>query len=449
MVFAKVRPAPGLLMTLVLLGTLAGCGTGVGVGATPTIVSSPTVEVTQEVIPDVTSQPAITEPAATDTQVPEAATPTTAAVLLTAAAEPSQAVEPSATPSGGRVLYVDKDGATIKSVGGMGGNAQTVMQIVGKAQDTTVSSLSASPDGHYIVYGLATKDYEKPTSYHLLEGGTEKTVFDGRQPPVWSPDGKQLALPSFSVGEQTIPIQVLDVVSGHWSKTEAKGTPDWFPDGKRLVYADGSNVFSYDLAARNSVQLTHLPNDDNNAWVVQEAHVLPQEGGIVFYGGQFKKDGDLLLGAQGNGQQWWAIPAKGGEPAPKSEPGGNFSVAYSTSPRGDRLAYSESAHSSACVSVQSVAVVALAGSGPWKPAYAEAPELAERGDGAASVQGLSWSWDGAQVAFGVEPYTCPESGSDLVLGTPIVYVWSVPTEGQGSAQAPRKLVEGTFPVWLP
>ena len=62
------------------------------------------------------------------------------------------------------------------------------------------------------------------------------------------------------------------------------GDADWFPGSARLVYVaaqnaapdiQADNLYSYDIGTGASVRLTHLPSDGPDAWVVQEAHVLP------------------------------------------------------------------------------------------------------------------------------------------------------------------------------
>jgi Tol biopolymer transport system component len=207
------------------------------------------------------------------------------------------------------------------------------------------------------------------------------------------------------------------------------------------VIASPENVFSYDVTTGTTQQLTNLPNDDQNAWAVQEAHVLPDGSGIIFFGAHYLQDGQPALGASGNGQQWWWIPVEGGEPQPWTEPDGSGVQAFAHSPMGDRLAYAYTAHSSACVSIQSLNVVS-AGRTPGTPVSPTSPELEPREDGAAYFRGLSWSPDGARLAFGIQSYTCPEVGSEQLWGPSSIYVWQV------GASAPRKLADGSFPTWV-
>ena len=47
----------------------------------------------------------------------------------------------------------------------------------------------------------------------------------------------------------------------------------------------------------------------DDRWYVQEAHVLPDGNTVIFYGNHTTE-----VGASGNGLQWWAIPASGGDP---------------------------------------------------------------------------------------------------------------------------------------
>ncbi len=183
--------------------------------------------------------------------------------------------------------------------------------------------------------------------------------------------------------------------------------------------------------------------EGEDMWFIQEAHVLPDGQQIIFYGGQQKS-----VGASGNGQQWWWIPVTGGEPQPYSGTGGNMILGYAPHPTGANVAYAESAHVSACLSDQRL-VIRGAEPGPGVQVQAPVPaSIEESASDSFWIHGFSWNPDGSHVAYAVQQYRCPTSGSEYEVGQGEIYTWLV---GQGSGVeggAPRKLVDGFFPVWI-
>jgi len=62
----------------------------------------------------------------------------------------------------------------------------------------------------------------------------------------------------------------------------------------------------------------------------------------------------------------------------------------------------------------------------------------------AAVMGISWDPSGSgRLAFGSQVYTCTDQNRQLQ--TPGVYIW----ESGDPTAAPRKLADGSFPVWMP
>jgi tricorn protease-like protein len=299
--------------------------------------------------------------------------------------------------------------------------------------------MEADPSGTYVLYRLGEEGIAFQLAY-VARGSevlTSTAVFGQAR---WSPDGRRFAAQSVTEGQEPGPIYLHDVESGRGEHLAATGLPDWFPEGDRLVYVYNDDVFSYDLATNESTKLTDLPHDEQNAWVVQEAHALASGRGVIFFGGKFREDGQLMLGASGNGQQWWWIPETGGTPQPWTELGGNAVVGYAPAPGGERVAYAETAHGNACYSFQAV-TVAEASRDAGTLRVSDIPDYDEQQEQYVFIQGLTWSPDGNKVAFGVEPYRCPEEGSEWDRDTPRIYIWDL--EGG----EPRRLVDGSYPTW--
>ena len=418
------------LSLLLLTALLSACGGGSplpGAAPTSTTTAAPLSTDTATTV----AQPTMTiEPSATGTSSPSF-TPITIAAQAT-----STPVE--------QIIYLDADGVTVKSINPDGSDVRTLAKI-DKPHDATVSSLSADPSGDYLLYGLTKANSELWPDYFLLhkDASTKVGTFAGA--PRWSPGGATFAAQAVDSSGAAGAIYLYDISRAEGKALTQAGRADWFPGGNGLVYVYQDNVYTYDIGSGKSTQVTKLPNNDTESWVVQEAHVLPDGKRILFFGGKFRENGQQMLGAQGNGQQWWVISAEGGNPQPWGEPEGNGIVAYETSPGGDALAYGGSAHSSACVTVQTVAVMSAtqANKQPDFPKVAELDDAAER---YAYVVGLAWSPGGKKLAFGLQPYTCPDAGASVILAAPIIYTWE--QGGAGADAQPRKLASGSYPLWI-
>jgi hypothetical protein len=436
--FSVVNLAAFGLFAVLVLG-LAACGGPPSLPATPTVTAVlPTATVA---LPTATAQ---------DLATPSPEEPVVAPTETTGGPEAAPSPTEGAASGDGRVIYLDRDGETVRSVRPDGSDGQTLFKI-DRLADHIVSGLSADPTGAVLLYGLAKQPYETWPVYYRVVGGSAVEMGSFAGVPRWSPDSSRFVVQA--VNADGAPGRIV-VYSGGGETADpltAEGRADWFPSSDRLVYVYMDNVYAYDLQSRRSVQLTRLPNDEMNAWVVQEAHVLPDGTRIIFFGGQFRNNGEMLLGAQGNGQQWWWIPVEGGDPQPWSEPEGNYIAAYETRtrrvPGGGLIAYVGSAHGSACVSVQVVTVMdAVRPNSP--PSYPSVPEVDETAERYAYIQGLAWSPAGDRLVFGVQPYNCPDAGSAPGLETPMVYIWAPQASSPGETGTPRKLAEGTYPVWV-
>jgi hypothetical protein len=349
---------------------------------------------------------------------------------------------PTAAPAQGddAIFYIDSDGVTIKQISPNGGEA-LIIGSVGPASAPKITFMEADPSGRELLVGQGMK-------YQLVNGGLSRDVGEFIAPPRWSPDRKLLVGQSVSEGTPG-PAYLYDLVARQGAQLPFSGTADWYPDGQHLVYAasrndadrPGSNVYRYDLATGESDQLTNLVSSPNDIWYVQEAHVLPGAGYIAFYGNHTSE-----VGASGNGQQWWWIPAEGGDAQLFSRNYGNGINGYAASPDGTLIAYGSRAHVSACASAGDISVRANdVGGDSEHPLHPSLPILGEQTDSYALVEGLSWSPDSGRLAFALDPYTCQDGASGRVGGTPAVYIWDI---AAGGAEAPHKLAEGSHPTWI-
>ena len=398
----------------------------------PTLVPTallPTATAKQALAPLVTTMPSSAAPA---TPIPPTPTSKPTGTPKARAGQP--------TAAGEKIFYLDPDGHTIRTIRPDGSNIQDVISIR-KRPNEIVENLVGDPTGTYLLFSLSV-EADQGARYFLVQNGRAHLIRAFTRPPRWSPDGHHFVAEVTSSSNIYGSIYLSDAATGTGRLLPAQGVPDWFPDGKHLVYA-ADDIFTFDLATNTTKQLTHLPDQGDETWGIQEAHVLPDGKNILFYGGQRKN-----VGASGNGQQWWTIPVAGGTPVPFSEPGGNGILAFMASPAGDALAYAESAHASACLSQQQVTVT---GAGPSRGNVMNVPfpsSMPQSETASVFVQGLTWAPNSARIAYALRPYSCPDAGMRPRLAAPAIYIWNVRPTAGSSAARPRKLVNGSYPVWI-
>jgi hypothetical protein len=360
----------------------------------------------------------------------------------TPAPTPVPTPEPQQSGSG-TIYYLDPDGVSIDRISPDGSGQQLVYSDLTHSLGGPVTYLGPAPGNSFEMLVIGAGQH-----YITASGGVSVDLGNFAAPPRWSPDGWRVAGAAATDSGRPGAITIFDMRSRKSVTLPVSGTPDWYPDGQHLVYAacdtgedqPGCNVYGYDLATGASAQLSQLVSTAEDRWYVQEAHVLPGGNAIVFYGNHTSQ-----VGASGNGQQWWWMPFDGGAAQMFSENYGNGVNGYLADPHGELIAYSTRAHWSACASVGGLVVRDTAVSGD--SARGLRPELpgSDMEHGAfAVVQGISWDPAGSgQLAFSSQAYTCGDQ--DRAMQTPGVYVLET-----GSADAtPRKLADGSFPVWMP
>ncbi len=347
--------------------------------------------------------------------------------------------------SAGRIIYLASDGVSIRSIK-PDGTGLALIYTVKVAKGTTVDNLSADPTGSYILYSTYNGNDNGDDVYHLLHNGAVRNLPALSRVPKWSPDGVRFVAEARNTTTLPGNVFIYNVLNNTYLYLPARGLPDWYPDGTKLVYTDESDVFSYNRVTGAITKLTHFPHQENgNDWGMQEAHVLPGSQRIAFFGQQFKVNGQFQLGASGNGQQWFTIPATGiaagVAPQPWLEPEGNAIVGYASTPASNKVAYAGNGHDSACAAYEDVGVLSSTRF-PGHAIYANIPEFNDKTSHYVYIQGLAWSPVGSQVAFGVVPYTCDMIVAP-VMKPSILYTWDVSAGGTKL----RKLANGSYPVW--
>lgn len=132
-----------------------------------------------------------------------------------------------------------------------------------------------SPDGKQVMF--LNRAADRPVSIWVMGpmGEGPRKIYTGAQTIVgadWSPDGKRIAFAMSTGQPNSYEIHLLDVEHPDqptqrltYAVEGATGSIDWSPDGKSLLVCLGpagdKNVFRFDLATGNAVQLTFGGNN--------------------------------------------------------------------------------------------------------------------------------------------------------------------------------------------
>lgn len=135
----------------------------------------------------------------------------------------------------------------------------------------------------YVVYRFKDKfPYQLMTADY--DGYNEVPVLRSTEPimtPNWSPDGKRLVYVSFERRAPTIFVQ--DIFTRQRTKLASfKGlnsSPNWSPDGTKIAFTlskDGQpEIYYYDLVARKTVRVTNNPAIDTEpSWSSDSQHIF-------------------------------------------------------------------------------------------------------------------------------------------------------------------------------
>jgi Tol biopolymer transport system component len=230
----------------------------------PTASPTPTPEATASTEPTVTSPPPTPtpEPAATATAKPKAARP-----------------KPTATPEfTGRLVFQTTLGGDLYTINADGSDLQRITDGMDPAW---------SPDGQQIAFTR----WREPRGVWVVDvtTGDERRVFDWSEArwPSWSPDGEQIVFSRHTGGTSgrefcfrgrcfSIPARdfwnlgVVNPSDGSFAEplpnSDVSQSPDWSPDGERIVYdaVQGLQVQSVDGTI--SYPLTDDARDTSPIW---------------------------------------------------------------------------------------------------------------------------------------------------------------------------------------
>ncbi|MBV6396398.1 MAG: Protein TolB [Anaerolineales bacterium] len=137
-----------------------------------------------------------------------------------------------------------------------------------------------SPDGKQLMF--LNRSADGPVSIWVMGalGESPRKIYSGAQTIVgadWSPDGKNIAFAMSTGQPNSYEIHILDAAQPNqparrltYAVEGATGSIDWSPDGQSLLVCLGpagdKNVFRFDLATSNAIQLTFGGNNASAAY---------------------------------------------------------------------------------------------------------------------------------------------------------------------------------------
>ena len=296
---------------------------------------------------------------------------------------------------------------------------------------------SFSPDGRMIAF-LNVEESPPQVWVKSVEGGEPVRITSGDLPaarPRWSPKGDQIIFERRGRGIWSVP-----TLGGAPRQIAEQGTcPAFFPDGERIVFDHGTELWTARVDGSDAGKLPGVPETYYSTYVPRCAAVSPDGRSIVFVqpegatgdlwmipaaGGTPRRlttdggasgppvwtpDGRRIIcsSARGGSPTLWSFPVSGGDPAPLTT-GAGEDLDPEISADGRHLIYANARRSFALMLLD--------------PATGKQREVIER---RRHVAGQDLSVDGTRIAFfeetgdkGVQIFTVGADGSGLRQVTP-------------------------------
>ncbi len=131
-----------------------------------------------------------------------------------------------------------------------------------------------------VVVNADNRDFDKAGYWVISTNGVSREFLRESGDPVWSPDGKTIAL--YTLGQNSNPdtrkieVRLLDVMTNKEEAIFSNIGPQrlfglsWSPDGQKLVYSLGDyssrNIYIIDIKTRAITQLTKTETNDSPVW---------------------------------------------------------------------------------------------------------------------------------------------------------------------------------------
>lgn len=224
--------------------------------------------------------------------------------IWTMNADGSDPVPLTANAAGDRLPTWSADGSRIAFVSDRDGDSEIYVMNADGSDETRLSNNGAvdtnptwSPDGSKIAFNT-TRDGDSEIFVMNADGSNQTRLTNNDVTdvdPAWSPDGSTIAFERPGVGAG---IQVIEPTGG--AESPIGPTPvfgdhlDWAPDGTRLAFSNGQNIFTVTANGTTVVKLT----DDHSGEFQRFPAWAPDQTRIAF-----ERSGDILTMPPGGGDE--------------------------------------------------------------------------------------------------------------------------------------------------
>lgn len=252
-------------------------------------------------------------------------TPTASPSASPPLATPSAPSSPATVPVAGRIAFSGNRDNESSDIYLMDADGSNVEQLTSDPATDELNPLW-SPDGMRIAYTTSTPSLTGGVFVVDVATGRTTQVSDQQAygPAIWSPDGSMLALGGNGGTPSGISVFSLADAKLRQLTTDGGTAPFWSPDGARIAYDAGHDVWILDIASGQSRNLTADPSDDQMArWADGGARVV-----FVSDRGTDQSKGS---------QRSWVVDVGGGQPALLGTPVDAY--AHWPSPDGQWIAY--------------------------------------------------------------------------------------------------------------
>jgi Tol biopolymer transport system component len=164
-------------------------------------------------------------------------------------------------------------------------------------------SPSWSPDGKKITF-ISVRDRQSEV-YSMDSDGSNKTQLTNSQgsdyDPIWSPLGDQIVFQSYGNKSITGIYSISPDGTNQKELAELGLSPVWSPDGKRIAYIYGEEIYLMDADGTNKMRLTNF-SSNFRGWLGRPVSWSPDGTRITFFS---EENGDLdvyVINSDGSGQ---------------------------------------------------------------------------------------------------------------------------------------------------
>ncbi len=205
-------------------------------------------------------------------------------------------------PAPGRFHWLDRSGRNLASFG----------------DANQYRSVALSPDGTRLAVELPDPRTDTPDLwlYDLARGATTRLTSGSGYNPVWSPDGRQVALNSHRKGQHDIYLKSASGIASESPLLESdnlKLVNDWSPDGRFILYTNGLGDGTYHLWALPMTE-DRKPFPVTQSAFSEVSGRFSSDGSLIAYVSDESGRDEVYVQAFPQAVERWQVSSGGGSP---------------------------------------------------------------------------------------------------------------------------------------